>query len=228
MWVNLRTYSRAKFTNLSHSAGLAALRNPSEINVCVLSRPRGRPPSTPHPALKSILFQVLSRSFTRFRSYHLHSHSPLQLASMPPLTSSLSGTFSRRSRLTVTSIDASRIFQGGFQRNLADSWLASCSVELTPRLTWEHWIYGNYNAAPYPAEFLWNTRQRLHVNVIAPSRSLSRPDAGAPSRSYIRNDYFLCKSMNEIRATGTYMPCAPVLSVYRAIAQPPIKTRTSR
>lgn len=87
-------------------------------------------------------------------------------------------------------------------------------VDLTPRLTWEHWIYGNYNAAPYPAEFLWNTRQRLHVNVIVVSQSGARSLPDTLSLSYIRNDYFLCKSMNEIRATGTYTCHVPPLYLY--------------
>lgn len=87
-------------------------------------------------------------------------------------------------------------------------------VDLTPRLTWEHWIYGNYNAAPYPAEFLWNTRQRLHVNVIVASPSGTQSSHGALSLSYIPNDYFLCKSMNEIRATGTYTCHVPQLYLY--------------
>lgn len=94
--------------------------------------------------------------------------------------------------------------------NLINSRFTWCSADLTPRLTWEHWIYGNYNAAPCPAEFLWNTRQRLHVNVTtaslsdAPGVPLTRP------LSYIRNDYFLCKSMNEIRAAGTYTCHVPL------------------
>lgn len=56
----------------------------------------------------------------------------------------------------------------------------------------------------YPAEILWNMRQRLHVNLMAPSFSGLLGDAVTLPPSYIRNDYFLCKSMNEVRATGTY------------------------
>lgn len=77
-------------------------------------------------------------------------------------------------------------------------------LDLTPRLTWEHWIYGNYNGFPRPAEFLSNTRQRLHVNVIALSLFVLFVVGVRFTLSYIQNDYFLCKSMNEIRATGTY------------------------
>lgn len=94
--------------------------------------------------------------------------------------------------------------------NLTYSRFTWCSADLTPRLTWEHWIYGNYNAFPCPAEFLWNTRQRLHVNVAATSFSNTLQVPLMPTLSYIRNDYFLCKSMNEIRAAGTYTCHVPL------------------
>lgn len=106
------------------------------------------------------------------------------------------------------------------RKYLANFWITRCSADLTPRLTWEHWIYGNYNAAPYPAEFLWNTRQRLHVNVIVASRSVARRRPVTSPLSYIRNDYFLCKSMNEIRATGTYTCHVPLFYLYTGCSQP--------
>ena len=105
-----------------------------------------------------------------------------------------------------------------FSKILELVWVELCwKLDLTPRLTWEHWIYGNYNGFPRPAEFLSNTRQRLHVNVIALSLFVLFVAGVHSTLSYIQNDYFLCKSMNEIRATGTYT-CHVPLTPPRAAA----------
>lgn len=76
---------------------------------------------------------------------------------------------------------------------------------------------------PCPAEILWNMRQSLHVNVAG--RSLSRPSTlrFVLSPSYIQNIYFLCKSMNEIRAARQRVrihamcPCYPYTGRYSTL-----------
>lgn len=66
--------------------------------------------------------------------------------------------------------------------------------------------------SPCRSEFLPNTRQRLHVNVLVASLLCFLGGPVLCALSYIQNDYFLCKSMNEIRATGTYTCHVPLLS----------------
>lgn len=89
-------------------------------------------------------------------------------------------------------------------------------------------IYGNYNRLPCPAEIPWNTRQRLHVNLLAPSFSFPCGSRVTPTPSYIQNDYFLCKSMNEIRGTGMYTCHVALQSVYRALQTAQLTTDDER
>jgi hypothetical protein len=56
----------------------------------------------------------------------------------------------------------------------------------------------------------------LHVNVIALSLFVLFVAGVHFTLSYIQNDYFLCKSMNEIRATGTYTCHVPPTSHARS------------
>lgn len=56
----------------------------------------------------------------------------------------------------------------------------------------------------------------MHVNVIALSLFVLFVAGVHFTLSYIQNDYFLCKSMNEIRATGTYTCHVPPTSHARS------------